>query len=198
VVQKESVMSDSRAAILSRIRDLNLEKKEHPVIPDFEKKGDVKSLFIDSLVASHVSVIEGNLDASLFEQITSKKDIIYSNVDELSSLSTIPKAQLDDQLTLSSLDHVIVRGDIGVGENGAIWLPESNIEKRILSFITLHLIVIVSKNDLVHDMHQAYSKIKELPGFGLFVAGPSKTADIEQSLVIGAHGPKRMTVLLID
>jgi len=191
-------MSDSRAAILSRIRDLNLEKKEHPVIPDFEKNGDVKSQFINSLVASHVSVIEGNLDTSLFEQITSKNDIIYSNVDELSSLSTIQKDQLEDQLTLSSLDHVIVRGEIGVGENGAIWLPEINIEKRVMSFITLHLIVIVSKNDLVHDMHQAYSKIKELPGFGLFVAGPSKTADIEQSLVIGAHGPKRMTVLLTD
>ncbi|MNW08326.1 Lactate utilization protein C [compost metagenome] len=47
-------------------------------------------------------------------------------------------------------------------------------------------------------MHEAYQKIADsVYGFGTFIAGPSKTADIEQSLVLGAHGPKNMTVFIL-
>jgi L-lactate dehydrogenase complex protein LldG len=58
--------------------------------------------------------------------------------------------------------------------------------------------VIVPKAKLVASMHEAYNKIGNADyRFGVFIAGPSKTADIEQSLVLGAHGPKSMTVFLI-
>ena len=50
----------------------------------------------------------------------------------------------------------------------------------------------------VSDMHAAYARLAERPiGYGMFIAGPSKTADIEQALVIGAHGPRSCTVLLV-
>jgi L-lactate dehydrogenase complex protein LldG len=48
-------------------------------------------------------------------------------------------------------------------------------------------------------MHEAYERISfRGRGFGTFIAGPSKTADIEQSLVIGAHGPKELTIVLVS
>jgi len=70
---------------------------------------------------------------------------------------------------------------------------------RVLPFITQHLAVVLSRKNIVHNMQEAYERIGTVPyGFGVFIAGPSKTADIEQSLVLGAHGPKTMTVFLLN
>ena len=68
---------------------------------------------------------------------------------------------------------------------------------RAAPFLTEHLVVILERERIVRNMHNAYEQISiDEEGFGIFIAGPSKTADIEQSLVIGAHGPKRHTVLI--
>ena len=70
---------------------------------------------------------------------------------------------------------------------------------RVLPFIAQHLIVLLKKDRLLGNMHEVYQKINAAaPGYGLFVAGPSKTADIEQSLVIGAHGPRSMVTFILD
>ena len=71
--------------------------------------------------------------------------------------------------------------------------------ERALPFIAENLALVIHKKDIVPHMHAAYERIAEANyGFGTFIAGPSKTADIEQSLVLGAHGPRSMTVFLID
>lgn len=99
---------------------------------------------------------------------------------------------------LNEVDTAIIKGEIAVAENGAVWLYESQMVNRLLPFICQHLILVIDKKNIVATMHQAYQQIdtgKE--GFGVFVAGPSKTADIEQSLVIGAHGARSLTVYLV-
>ena len=88
----------------------------------------------------------------------------------------------------------VVRSALGVSENGALWIEPGN--SRVLPFICEHLIVVIHQNKLTSNMHTAYSQLRSPEGFGVFIAGPSKTADIEQSLVIGAHGAKRMTVII--
>ena len=98
---------------------------------------------------------------------------------------------------LNGVDTAIIKGAIAVAENGAVWLYESQMINRLLPFICQHLILVIEKKNIVATMHQAYQQIdtgKE--GFGVFIAGPSKTADIEQSLVIGAHGARSLIVYL--
>jgi L-lactate dehydrogenase complex protein LldG len=100
---------------------------------------------------------------------------------------------------LEKLEKVCIKATLGVAENGAVWLYESQMINRLLPFICQHLIVVINKKDIVPTMHHAYQKIdiaKE--GFGIFIAGPSKTADIEQSLVIGAHGARTATIYVIE
>ena len=100
---------------------------------------------------------------------------------------------------LESLEKVCIKGTLAVAENGAVWVYESQMMNRLLPFICQHLILVINKKDIVPTLHHAYQKIdiaKE--GFGVFIAGPSKTADIEQSLVIGAHGARTATVYVIE
>lgn len=97
---------------------------------------------------------------------------------------------------LEQVDLAVIQGEIGVAENGTIWVPESNMLNRALPFITQHLVLALDKNNIVANMQQAYNKLENVGSYGVFIAGPSKTADIEQSLVIGAHGARSMMVLI--
>jgi L-lactate dehydrogenase complex protein LldG len=81
-------------------------------------------------------------------------------------------------------------------------VTDREVPLRVLFVLCQHLILVVSSSDIVDHMHAAYERIVEKPNsytgcFGAFIAGPSKTADIEQSLVIGAHGPRSLTVCLL-
>lgn len=99
---------------------------------------------------------------------------------------------------LDNLQQVFILGSVAVAENGAVWVTESKMLNRILPFISDQLYLVVYEKQLVSTMHDAYEKIKTNDdGFGVFIASPSKTADIEQSLVIGAHGARELVVLVI-
>ena len=104
-----------------------------------------------------------------------------------------------DPHTLDDVDLAVITAHFAVAENAALWVTEDVIQQRALPFITQQLAVIVKKEDILDNMHQAYQRIgAEDYGFGAFIAGPSKTADIEQSLVLGAHGPKTMFVFILS
>ena len=100
---------------------------------------------------------------------------------------------------LEKLEKAYIKGTVGVAENGAVWIYESQMINRLLPFICQHLVLVIDKKDIVPTMHHAYDTIDiDKEGFGVFIAGPSKTADIEQSLVIGAHGARSTTVYVIE
>ena len=113
--------------------------------------------------------------------------------------ANVDLSAIEDPHDLADVDFVAVRGSIGVAENGAIWISAAHINHRVSLFITLHLAIVVQAGQIVHHMHEAYDRIElPRPGYGVFISGPSKTADIEQSLVIGAHGPRSLTVFVVD
>jgi L-lactate dehydrogenase complex protein LldG len=114
------------------------------------------------------------------------------------SLGNYDLNSASDPHELESVDLAILPGQFGVAENAAVWVDDRNIKHRVIYFLTQHLVLLVPRSEILHNMHQAYERLAfPEQGYGLFISGPSKTADIEQSLVIGAHGPRSMTVLLV-
>lgn len=99
---------------------------------------------------------------------------------------------------LGDIDLAIVPGRFAVVENGAVWISGLDLRQQALCFACEHLVLVVPGDQLVPDMHAAYRRRRiDDAAFGVFISGPSKTADIEQALVLGAHGPRSLTVLLL-
>lgn len=106
-------------------------------------------------------------------------------------------ASVEDPHALASLDWMIAGGEFVVAENGAIWVDGAKLPHRALLFIAQYLAIVVRRDQIVSNMHEAYARIPTPSSpFGIFVSGPSKTADIEQSLVLGAHGCRKLQVFL--
>jgi len=94
-------------------------------------------------------------------------------------------------------DLAIVEGKLGVAENGAVWVEWRDHYPRSVLTLAENLALILPKKALVATMQEAYGTLDlSALSYGLFLAGPSKTADIEQALVIGAHGAIHLRVFL--
>lgn len=112
--------------------------------------------------------------------------------------ATVDLTKVEDPHALSTLDWTVVKGEFGVAENGSIWIDGETMPHRVMIFIAQYLAITVSRRQIVQHMHDAYGRIgTPKAGFGIFVSGPSKTADIEQSLVLGAHGCRKLQVFLL-
>ncbi|HEX3870876.1 MAG TPA: LUD domain-containing protein [Pirellulales bacterium] len=107
-------------------------------------------------------------------------------------------ATIDDPHALEDVDFAILPAQFGVAENGAVWVTDEGIRHRAVTFIVQHLVLVLASGEILDNMHQAYERLRfPAAGYGAFISGPSKTADIEQSLVIGAHGPRSLTVFCV-
>jgi L-lactate dehydrogenase complex protein LldG len=121
---------------------------------------------------------------------------IVSTLPELSDTAEL-LSLTGDPHSLQDVELAVIQGHFAVAENGAVWLTEQVMGQRILPYICQHLAVVVQAGSIVSTLHEAYEQMDSDYGFGGFIAGPSKTADIEQALVLGAHGPLSMTVFVI-
>jgi len=193
-----SINQGSRETIIGRIRQNKPEEKPLPESFSTNNEPLSKTQLFErlkqSLTKAGAGIIEctetNGLRYHLETQFKGAVDLTNAKIRE-EYLSVISKKDLEKTKT------VIVDGQFGVAENGAIWLDESNFTNRLLPFIAEQLVIVLSKGNIVANMHEAYGRISlETAGFGVFISGPSKTADIEQSLVYGAHGARKMTVLM--
>jgi hypothetical protein len=121
---------------------------------------------------------------------------IASNLKTI-TCATFNPDDVEDPAELNGTDLAVIDGKIGVAENGAVWI-EQDVKQRAIYFIAEKLVILLNKNKIVNNMHEAYKLIDTGEyGFGTFISGPSKTADIEQALVMGAHGARDVMVVLI-
>ena len=113
--------------------------------------------------------------------------------------SNVDLAAVDGPHKLEDVDFAVLPADFGVAENAAVWVTDDGIEHRVIYFLVQHLALVIRTGSIVHNMHQAYERLNlGSRRFGTFISGPSKTADIEQSLVIGAHGARSLLVFRVD
>ena len=194
---------DSRSEILKRLRDA-----APPTAPLPELRGE-RVPFADplaqlelALVAVAATPVRVAGEASLREAV----EKLAADLGAKRIASAVPAAgpgnvraeELPDPHQLEGIDLAILPGAFGVAENGAIWVNAAALPHRGLFVVTQHLAIVLPAREIVTDMHAAYERVGALPrGYGLFIAGPSKTADIEQALVIGAHGARSCTVFLV-
>ncbi|MBN3522008.1 LUD domain-containing protein [Algoriphagus lutimaris] len=184
----------SKELILSSIKKLSQEEQPLPAVPSFDESENTLETFQQSVKNNKGTIIS---ELELVDLVNSGAyPKVYSGSRLIPDLKTfeLPEKGTD----LNDLDLAIIDGQLGVAENAAIWLEDENLGLRAVPFITQHLVIVLEKSKLVGNMHEAYSLIgSHYSGFGVFIAGPSKTADIEQSLVIGAHGAKSLRVVLV-
>ena len=189
-----------REEILNKLKE---NRSKTPVeLIEFDHEIDGSDL-IDKFYKSLETANASHLEFSDFEEA---KKIILSEYPEFKTcVNTVDDLDIKgldisegtDPKSLHPLDISIINGEFGVAENGAIWVNTGELPLRIIPFICESLVLILNKKDVVGDMHEAYSRTNDLDySFGMFIAGPSKTADIEQTLVVGAQGPRKMLVLI--
>jgi L-lactate dehydrogenase complex protein LldG len=103
-----------------------------------------------------------------------------------------------DLRQLDTLGVLVCESQLAVAENGAAWIATSDATLRAALFLAARVVIVLAEQHVVDDLHQAYERIDvRAHPFGVFIAGPSKTADIEQALVVGAHGPKELTLVIV-
>ncbi len=187
---------NARDAILGAVRRNAPAELPLPDVPAFPQPDALLESFIamsESIGARVIQVFAKETEAAIRDA--------YSEAEHIASAAPARCAgsvALDgDPHELADLDLFVCEGVLGVAENGAIWLPESRLPSRVAPFLASHVALVLERSAIVATMHDAYRQIGDPDGFGVFVAGPSKTADIEQSLVIGAHGPVSLTVVLV-
>lgn len=111
-------------------------------------------------------------------------------------VATCNPDEVEDPRELVDIDLAVVAGAFGVVENGAVWVPQ-DIRHKALYFGATSLMIVIPKDALVATMHEAVLRPEVGDfGYGCFISGPSKTADIEQALVFGAHGAMAATVVI--
>ena len=92
----------------------------------------------------------------------------------------------------------VALGSLGVAEDGAVALQASLAPDRALLFLCERLVLLVDAERIVSDLHAALERLgpaAAAPPHVTWISGPSKTSDIEQTLVVGAHGPRALDVL---
>jgi L-lactate dehydrogenase complex protein LldG len=193
----------SRDKILATIKNNQPDQRDLPAItpPVTGEVPDLSRQFIDVLegIGGRAFIVSGwQRIATILKEENTHAHRIVSSCPDLSPLAEIAEA-FDTPHALENVGLVILQAHFAVAENGACWITEEKMVERVLPFIAQNLALVIRRQDIVATMHEAYERIGGAQyGFGAFIAGPSKTADIEQSLVLGAHGPKSMTVFILD
>jgi L-lactate dehydrogenase complex protein LldG len=187
--------------ILKRYRSHVREKYDMPDLSDIKAitYPDPLAQFIQMSrnVGGRVVEVEAGSDINqLIKSLYPDAKEIASNLPEISIATRNPDTVADAQ-SLNGTDVGIIKGMFGVAENGCIWIPQTMKEKAVC-FISENLIILLPKSQIVHNMHEAYKRIEFNDyGYGTFISGPSKTADIAQVLVMGAQAARSVTVLLM-
>ena len=191
----------NREAILRLIQD-NLPKHrvERPAIPDYAwARGPLKAAFTERLLeaggAAHDVTSAAEAEAKL-KALHPGAKLTCSAVPEIAGTRRIESVR--DPHELADVDVGVVRAQFGVAEGGAVWLTQEELGVDALAFLSQHLVVLLDPKEIVADMHEAYRRVRlDATAYGCFMMGPSATADVQATLVLGAQGPRSLNVFFL-
>ena len=194
-------MGNYKEELLQKLRSNTREQYDMPA-DDIQgiTYDDTVAQFIEMSQAVGAHVVEAATGDSL-DDIRRKAypdaKVVASSLPEV-RIATLNPDTVADAQALNGTDVGVVRGQIGVAENGCVWIPQS-MKQKAVCFICEYLVIVLPKSGIVNNMHEAYARI-EMPatGLGSFISGPSKTADIEQALVMGAQAARGVTVVITE
>lgn len=192
----------SRESILERCRRNVKEQFPMPVLDDIKalEYDDPWGSFLEISRSMGCNVLECEPGESLDDVIRKAYPDavdICSNVEGVTIANMNPDTLLNPS-ALNGVDAGVVPGVFGVAENGCIWVPQT-MKNKAVCFISENLVILVPKGQAVSNMHQAYKKIAFNDyGYGAFISGPSKTADIAQVLVMGAQAARSVTIIVTE
>ena len=162
-----------------------------------------------SVGGNAIEVEKGRDVNELIKELYPDAKEIASNLPEI-TIATRNPDEVGRARDLNGTDVGIIRGSFGVAENACVWIPQQMKEKAVC-FISENLVILLDKKQIVNNMHEAYKRLSDQAnsqepmansfeeyGYGTFISGPSKTADIAQVLVMGAQAARSATVLLLD
>lgn len=191
---------NARDAVLARLRARPVEPVALPALEgDWLRHPDPRERFRAAVAEAAGTVLTVGIGAALPE-VVAGLDVVRSARRCCSFVSMVAgtmEAPAEPH-AYADVDVVIAPAEFGVAENGAVWLDGARVPVRSALFLAQHLIVLLPQGEVVDNMHQAYERLGVAAGktgYGCFIAGPSKTADIEQELVVGAHGPRSLTII---
>lgn len=203
-------MINSKETILNKLRKQTVSPAELPdmsIVHSFNSSGEFPidrfSTVLQSVggkAVTHSSINEA--EQAIIEQGVSRDLKNALCLTDTVFIKHEKAYQTLDPRALACIKYAIIDAQFGVAENGSVWINEPLLAHRSTLFIVEHLIVLLKESNLVENMHEAYAILSKKhvfgkPSFGCFISGPSKTADIEQSLVIGAHGTRTHTAYLL-
>jgi L-lactate dehydrogenase complex protein LldG len=159
-----------------------------------------------SVGGNAIEVEKGRDINELIRELYPDAKEIASNLPEI-TIATRNPDEVGRARDLNGTDVGVIRGCFGVAENACVWIPQQMKEKAVC-FISENLVILLDKTQIVNNMHEAYRRLSTRDpksgldlfdeyGYGTFISGPSKTADIAQVLVMGAQAARSATILLL-
>jgi L-lactate dehydrogenase complex protein LldG len=196
--QHDDTRLSSRDDILARVRKNQPAPRPLPAVPAFAAEdGPPFERFKAALLRMGGKLVaapsDGDFEALVVRLFPDAK-VIVSATPEVAG--NRPLANPRNPTELADVDVGIVRASYGVAETGSVWLSEVQFKVNALGFLAQHLVVLLDPARIVGNLHDAYHERGHVTArYGVFMTGPSATADIEGVLIHGAQGIRTLTVI---
>jgi L-lactate dehydrogenase complex protein LldG len=164
-------------------------ENDEPLLPTFRRQLEVMG-------GRSFEVADGEAARAKVAELFPAAKIVCSAAPEVPGTRRV--VDVVDPHELDDVDVGVVRSPLGVAESGAVWLTQEELVVSALGVLSQHLVVLLDPAAIVATMHDAYGRIDLATSpYGVFMAGPSATGDIEGVIIHGAQGARSLTVLLL-
>ncbi len=204
-------MTDARANILKKLKALKSEPYARPasVLPEFVQQSDSLTQLLKrklEAVQSSVDIVHsvGQTGHSIVKFLKAhhcSMDVGVITGTEVELLSLDQGLQFFPCENFAECHTVVTRASFGIAETGTVVLPSSLQQPTLANFLPDNCIVLLNEADILPYIEDALLAVQKsdagMPRALNLISGPSKTADIEQTLVYGAHGPIQLHVIIL-